>query len=144
MIIGVIGGRVCSDDTKKAAFKIGAHIAESGHYLMCGGYSGVMEEACRGCKSKNGTTIGILMHEDKREMNPYIDIPIVTAMSLARNAIIVRSADILIAFEGSYGTLSEIGMGLALEKPIIGFKTWDIKGITTADTVEDIIRKLPN
>jgi len=145
VIIAVSGGRECSREAEDAAFKIGAEIANLGDYLLCGGYSGVMEAVCKGAKSKGGTTIGILMHEDKRGMNPYVDIPIATAMNQARNAVIVYTADIIIAVEGSYGTLSEIGLALAVNKPVIGFNTWDIKGIRHTNTVEstlELLRKI--
>jgi len=85
-----------------------------------------MEAACKGAKKGNGLTIGILPSTEKHETNPYVDIPIVTGMSVARNVIIIRSADAIIAIGGFYGTLSEIAYGLAFDKPIIGLKTWDI------------------
>jgi predicted Rossmann-fold nucleotide-binding protein len=54
----------------------------------------------------------------------YVDIPITTGLSHARNVIIARAADALIAVSGGYGTLSEIAIALKLEKPVIGIKTW--------------------
>ncbi|MFC1567011.1 TIGR00725 family protein [bacterium] len=144
MNIGVIGGRKSTKIGLETAYKIGQEIAKAKDYLICGGYSGIMEEACRGAKSKKGTTIGILMFQDKRYMNPYVDIPIVTAMSHARNAIICRSADLLIAIEGNYGTLSEIGLGLASKKIVIGFNTWDIKGIIQTQNMPELIKTYKN
>ncbi len=142
MIIGVIGGSQASPEIKNIAYEVGRNIAKRGDILICGGLSGVMEEASRGARESGGMTIGILPGKKKEESNPYIDIPIVTAMSHARNAIIVRTSDILIAIDGAYGTLSEIGLALADHKRIIGIKTWGIDGIIHASGVEDAFKKL--
>lgn len=129
-LIAVIGGSVCkSEEIKQLAFDTGREIASRGYILLCGGMGGVMEEAAKGAKSVGGITVGILPGKDKTEANSYIDIPIITAMSHARNAIIVRSADCIIAINGEYGTLSEIALGKVIDKPVYGIKTWDIPGV---------------
>ncbi|MFH1561839.1 MAG: hypothetical protein ABIF11_00260 [Nitrospirota bacterium] len=71
-------------------------------------------------------TIGILPGFDKANANSYIDIPIVTGLDHARNIIIVRSSQAVIAIEGSYGTLSEIAFCLKLGVPLIGLRTWKL------------------
>jgi len=126
-IIGVIGESFPSEEGKKLAYEVGVEIAKAGAILICGGLGGVMEEACRGAKSQQGLTIGILPTTDKTTANPYIDIPIVTGLSEARNIIIVRSANAVIAIEGSYGTLSEIAFCLKLNVPLIGLRTWHLQ-----------------
>ncbi|MFQ5887907.1 MAG: hypothetical protein ACE5HY_04340, partial [Candidatus Hydrothermarchaeales archaeon] len=63
----------------------------------------------------------------KEEANRYIDVKVVTGMSHARNAVIARTADVLIAIGGELGTLSEISLGLKIGKPVIVLK--DIEGI---------------
>ena len=72
----------------------------------------MMEAACRGAKSAGGTTIGILPGPDRREVNEHIDVSIATGLGEARNLAIIRTADVLIAIDGSHGTLSEIGFAL--------------------------------
>ncbi|MFH1282310.1 MAG: TIGR00725 family protein [bacterium] len=141
-IIGVIGGRSITDELRIIAESTGELIAQKGYMLICGGMGGVMEAACRGAKNNNGITIGILPGKNKTESNKFIDIPIVTAMSHARNAIIVRSSDALIAIGGQYGTLSEIALAKAIEKPVLGIKTWDIEGVIPFDTPLDAINYL--
>jgi hypothetical protein len=47
-------------------------------------------------------------------------------MGIARNAIVVRTADVLIAVDGSYGTLSEIAMALNLGKTVIQLGSWQL------------------
>lgn len=139
-IIGVIGGSVCSKEIEKIAFEVGERIAKNGAILVCGGLGGVMKAAAKGAKSAGGTTIGILPTQTKKDANPYIDIPIVTGMSIARNVIVVRSSDAVIAIDGRYGTLSEIAIALNLGIPVIGLKTWDIKApIKIAKTPEQAV-----
>jgi len=126
IIIGVIGGADCSSEIKKLAFEVGCEIARNGALLICGGLSGVMENACKGAKSEGGTTIAVLPGISRYDTNPYVDIPIVTGMGVARNIIIVRSSEAIIAIDGKYGTLSELAFAFSLNTPVIGLKTWDI------------------
>jgi len=124
-IIGVIGqGRDCSPELLKDAEAVGFQIAQRNSILICGGLGGVMEAACRGAKKGGGITIGVLPTNHKSDANEYVDIPIVTGFGEARNIIIVRTADALIAIGGKYGTLSEIAFSLMFGKPIVGLHTW--------------------
>lgn len=137
-IVAVIGGSVCKNKTiKKVAFETGREVALRGYVLVCGGMGGVMEEACRGAKSVGGMTVGILPGKDKTLANKFIDIPIITAMSHARNAIIVRSAECVIAVDGEYGTLSEIALAKAIDKPVFGIRTWNIKGVIKVESAKE-------
>ncbi|GAI65703.1 unnamed protein product, partial [marine sediment metagenome] len=77
-------------------------------------------------KEEKGITIGVLPGNDKENANPYIDIPIVTGMGEARNVIIARSSDAVIAIAGKYGTLSEIAFALRFDVPVVGIATWNI------------------
>lgn len=83
-----------------------------------------MEAACRGAKASEGLTIGILPGADAAQANPYVDIPIVTGLGEARNAVVVRTAQAVVAIGGSYGTLSEIGYALGFGVPVVGLGTW--------------------
>lgn len=142
IIVGVIGGSEADKKTFKLAYEIGQEIAKRNYILVCGGMGGVMESASKGAKSAHGLTIGILPGKDKKEANPYIDIPIITAMSHARNAIIVRTADVLIAIGGKYGTLSEIALAKVIDKPVIGLGSWDIPGVIKVKTVEEAMKEV--
>lgn len=125
--VSVVGNAICAPEVAKLAEEIGARLAEKKAVLICGGLKGVMEAAAKGAKSKGGTTIGILPGMSKREANAYIDIPIVTGLDQARNIIIVRSSDALIAVGGGFGTLSEIAYALKLNVPVVGLNTWEVK-----------------
>ena len=126
MNVAIIGGHSCSTDIAKVAEEAGRAIAQMGHTLICGGLGGVMEAACRGAKSVGGKTIGILPGHNKDEANPYVDLPIVTGLGEARNAIVVRTADAVVAISGGYGTLSEIGLALKMGRPVVGLGTWEL------------------
>jgi hypothetical protein len=124
MMISVVGGDRASDEALVLAEDVGRELAEHDCVLVCGGRSGVMEAACRGARSRGGHTIGILPTMDRSGMNPYVEFPIVTGLGYARNAVVVLSADAIIAVEGSYGTLSEMALALAYRKPVVSLGSW--------------------
>ncbi len=124
MFIAVIGSAACDEETAALAQAVGREIARRDAVLVCGGRGGVMEAACRGAKAVGGLTVGILPGTDRAEANPYVDVPIVTGLGEARNAVVVRCADAVIAVSGGYGTLSEIGLAVKMGKPVVGLATW--------------------
>jgi uncharacterized protein (TIGR00725 family) len=123
-IIAVIGGFPCSPAEARLAEEVGRELARRGSILVCGGEGGVMEAACRGAKAEGGLTIGILPGDRRRSANPHVIVPLVTGMGAARNVIIAKSAQAVIAIGGGYGTLSEIGFALKNQVPVIGLNTW--------------------
>jgi len=124
--IAVIGGSECSAPEARLAEEVGRELARQGVVLVCGGLGGVMEAACKGASLEGGMTIGILPGDNRRSANPYVQIPIVTNLGEARNVIVVKSAQVVIAIGGSYGTLSEIAHALRNGIPVIGLKTWSL------------------
>ena len=124
--IAIIGPGSCEQSLAELAREVGFLLAQKGFTLICGGRGGVMEAACRGAKSADGTTIGILPGTSADEANAFVDFPIVTGFGEARNIIIVRSVRAVIAVGGEYGTLSEIAFALKLNVPVIALKTWKI------------------
>lgn len=115
-----------SPQVEALAEGVGREIARHGVTLVCGGLGGVMEAACRGASLEGGLTIGILPGEQRRDANPYVTIPIVTGIGYARNVAVVKSAQAVIAINGSYGTLSEIAHALQSGIPVIGLGTWSL------------------
>ena len=126
IFIGVIGESKTSPETFKLAKEVGKEIAKARAVLVCGGLKGVMEAAAKGSKSEGGLTVGILPGGKREEANPYIDIPIVTGLGYARNKLVVKTAQVIIAVGGSYGTLTEIGFALSYNIPVIGLRTWEL------------------
>jgi len=141
-IIAVIGGRRTEKALLAEAEEVGRLIAKSGAILVCGGLGGIMEAAAKGVKSVGGVTVGILPQDDISHANQYIDIPIATGLGIGRNVIIARTADALIAVGGEYGTLSETAFALQMGKPVVGIRTWDIKGVVNADSAVDAVKKV--
>jgi uncharacterized protein (TIGR00725 family) len=126
--VAVIGGGVCGEDVSKTAEDLGRMIAESGHVLiMWRTWRLFMEAVCRGAKKAGGMAVGVLPG-DKIDANPHVEIAIATGMGHARNAIIVRSADAVIALPGEYGTLSEIALALKMGKKVVSLKSWNVPG----------------
>jgi uncharacterized protein (TIGR00725 family) len=144
-LIGVIGGSEAPPDILLLAEKVGRLIARSGNVLVCGGLGGVMEAASRGAREEGGLTVGILPGPSRTEANPHIEIAIATNLGHARNAVIAQTCDCLIAVGGKYGTLSEIGFGLAIGKRVIGLRSWDCdSAIIPAKDPEDAVQKALN
>ncbi len=136
--ISVIGqSGIIDEDLQKAAFRIGEAIAENNKILICGGRDGVMEQACRGVRSADGTAVGILMSYDKADANEYVDIVLPTGLNQARNTCVVSSGDLVIAIGGYYGTLSEIALAKSMGKRVIGYKTWSGKGYISELEIEN-------
>ena len=126
MNIAVIGDSACSAEEARLAETVGALLAQRGDTIVCGGLGGVMEAVCKGAKSEGGLTVGILPGGEADMANPWVDIPVVTGMGEARNIVVVKSAQAVIAIGGGYGTLSEIAYALKNGTPVIGLNTWSL------------------
>jgi len=123
--IGIIGPNksVCSKDLYDFGVELGKQIATKDSAIICGGLGGFMEAVCKGAKTSPGTysgqTIGILPDDISEKANPYIDIAIPTGMGVARNIIIINTADIIVAAGGGAGTLSEIAFAWQKKKRVL-------------------------
>jgi hypothetical protein len=138
--IGVIGGARPEARFEKIAREVGRRVAEAGAVLVCGGLAGVMKAAAQGAKEAGGLTIGILPGAQPSDANASIDVPIATGLGYTRNSLVAMNADVLIAIDGEYGTLSEIAYGRIFGKPVIGLESWDVKGVERAETPEAAVR----
>jgi len=132
--IGLIGGSAPSLRHLQLAEAMGRLIAENGFILVNGGLKGVMEASARGAKARNGWVIGILPGKSAQEANPYTDIAIPTGLGYLRNALVVLNSDVLVAIDGSYGTLSEIAYTQIYGKKVFGIETWDIPGVAAVES----------
>lgn len=127
LIIAVIGGNYPTHEASLEAEEVGRLLAASGAIVVCGGLEGIMEAVCKGAKEVGGTTVGILPGNNTSNANQYVDIPICTGLGYARNALVAKSGQAVIAIDGSYGTMSEIGHALAEDIPVIGLNTFTFK-----------------
>jgi uncharacterized protein (TIGR00725 family) len=124
--IAVVGPGETGEQELALAETVGAEVAAAGAVLVCGGLGGVMESACRGARSRGGTTVGLLPGSDRSAANGWVQIAIPTGLGEVRNALVVRSADALVAVGGGWGTLSEIALALKTSRPVIGIGSWEL------------------
>ena len=94
------------------AEEVGAAIAERRRGVVCGGLGGVMEAACRGARSRGGLTSGSCPGATARTRTAGSCVALPTGLGEARNALIVRAADAVVAIGGGWGTLTEIALAL--------------------------------
>ena len=140
--ISVFGGRNITPEVYENSVEIGRLLAQEEFLVFCGGGKGVMEAISKGVSKSGGTVIGILKGKELEEGNNYLTIPIATGMDIARNAVLAYNCDAAIAISGQYGTMSEIAYAFQLDKPVIGYQTWDINNVIQAESPEDVISKL--
>ena len=126
LYIAVVGGGEADHETCDVARQVGRELARRKVTVLCGGLGGVMEAACQGAKAEGGITVALLPGDDRRAANRFVDVAIPTGMGEARNALVARAADGLIAVGGEFGTLSEIALGLRMAKPVVGLYTWEL------------------
>lgn len=135
--VAVVGPGEASAAELAVAEEVGARLAAGGAVLVCGGLGGVMEAACRGAKSKRGTTIGLLPGLERSAANGWVDVAIPTGLGELRNGLIVRACDALIAIGGGEGTLSEIALALRDRRPVIGIGTFEVGAVVQVSSAEE-------
>jgi uncharacterized protein (TIGR00725 family) len=140
--IGVVGGGTGPPSVLQLAEEVRRRIASAGGVLVCGGLGGVMEASARGAREVGGLTVGILPGDDAGQANPFIDVRIVTDLGHARNVVVVRSSNAMIALPGEHGTLSEVALALKIGVPVIGLGGWShLDGVVTAATPEEAVSR---
>lgn len=136
--VSVIGAGACDTATYEAARVLGRLLAGRGFEVVCGGLGGVMTAVCQGVREAGGRAIGILPGDDPAEANPFVDVPIVTGMGIARNVLVVKNGDVAVAMAGGAGTLSEIGLALKIGRPVVALGPYGaLDGVLAAKTPEE-------
>jgi uncharacterized protein (TIGR00725 family) len=147
--IAVIGPSRPTEGEAALAFQVGQLLAEHGAVVVSGGEEGVMEAVCKGAKEAGGTVVGILGDGNRDNANPYLSVAIVTGMGVARNAVVIRSADAVISVGCSWGTLTEMGFAVRLGRPLIALHGWRVSDdqgqpvdadVRRAETAEEAVR----
>jgi uncharacterized protein (TIGR00725 family) len=111
-----------------AAAQVGRELAGAGAVVVCGGLGGVMEAVSRGVREAGGCCIGLLPGEDRAEGNPQLSLSLPTGLGEARNALVVRAGEVVVALGRGYGTLSEIALALRMGKHVVGLTSWEVAG----------------
>ncbi|MEW5796797.1 MAG: TIGR00725 family protein [Candidatus Zixiibacteriota bacterium] len=125
-IIAIVGAGKCSKKLRDKAALVARHVVKSGGVIVCGGMGGIMEGAARGAWEGGGVSIGLLPSEDRSDANKFITFAIPTGFGEARNLMVIRAADAVVAFPGKYGTLSEMAFALKIGKPLISIAAWKL------------------
>ncbi len=143
IVVGIIGPRLATAEQVEAAEQIARDLAAKGITLICGGKSGVMEAASKGCSEAGGLMIGILPGSGPEEANAFVGVPLPTGLGEARNMIIAKAARVLVAIGGSYGTLSEVAYGLHFSKPVIGLAgAANVEGVIQVSDANAAVRAI--
>jgi uncharacterized protein (TIGR00725 family) len=124
--IAVVGPNEADDELCRIAYEVGQLVAGRGDTVVTGGLGGVMEAASRGARDAGGLVIGLLPGSDAGVANDAVRVAIPTGLGELRNALIVRSADGVIAVGGSWGTMSEIALAMRAGTPVVCIKGWNI------------------
>ena len=124
--LAVCGPASANEQDLAWAEEVGRRIAQAGAVLVCGGLGGVMDAAARGCGSSGGTSVGIVPGDKRVDASSHLTVVVATGMGEARNALVVKTADAVIAISGEFGTLSEIALALKMGKPVVGLSTWEL------------------
>jgi uncharacterized protein (TIGR00725 family) len=147
--IAVVGPRDCTDKQAAQAREVGVLLAEAGAVVICGGGTGVMAAVAAGARSADGLVIGIRPGKDWEGASPDLSVTIVSNLGEARNAVIVWSADAVIAVGGSWGTLSEVALARRRgDVPVVVLAGWrvldengdDVGGFTHVNTPGEAVR----
>ena len=125
--VAVVGAAIATDEEMAWAEEVGRRLAESGAVLVCGGLGGVMDAAARGCEAAGGTSVGILPGDFRAGASAHLTVTLPSGLGEARNTLVVRAADVVIAIGGEFGTLSEIAFALKMGTPVVGLESWRLE-----------------
>jgi uncharacterized protein (TIGR00725 family) len=123
-IVSVIGQSDSTRDQETQAYELGKELAQAGYVIISGGMGGIMQAVARGVSEHDGICIGLLPGHRQSEGNPYLTVGIPTGLGHARNILVARAGEVVVAIGGGYGTLSEIAFALTMGKVVIGLNTW--------------------
>jgi uncharacterized protein (TIGR00725 family) len=125
--VAVVGPADTDDPELLAgAEQIGAALAAAGIVVVTGGLGGAMAAAARGASGAGGLVVGILPGSDVADANPWVDVALPSAMGEGRNALVARSATVVVAIGGSWGTLSELAMARRAGTPVVSWRGWHV------------------
>jgi uncharacterized protein (TIGR00725 family) len=144
---------VCGDGDPRtphdaAARAAGRLVAEAGAVLLTGGMTGVMAAASESARAAGGIVVAVLPGANTRSALAPAQVRIASGAGEARNVILVRSADAVVAIGGAFGTLSEIAIARKLEVPVFGYQTWEARVpgrdeplLEACDSVEEAVSR---
>ena len=110
---------------------------------------GRWKAASKGCLEGGGLTVGLLPGSDAGKANPWVAVPLATGMGEARNALVVRAGQAVIAVGGEWGTLSEVALARKMGRAVafLGESAWELdlprleSPTSAVEWVEDRVRE---
>ncbi|GGF70745.1 hypothetical protein GCM10007301_33110 [Azorhizobium oxalatiphilum] len=138
--VGIIGPKAANAAQEEVAEALGRAFAKVGLTVLTGGRKGVMEAASRGAFTAGGMTIGIIPDNEWDSANPYVTVPLATGLGPARNAIVARACEALVAVGGEYGTLSEMAFGMHFNRKVLAMlNAPTVPGTITCASVDEAL-----
>ncbi|HWG99502.1 MAG TPA: TIGR00725 family protein [Pilimelia sp.] len=125
--MAVCGPADCTHAEADRAYRVGELLAARGVVVICGGGGGVMAAVAAGARSRGGLVVGVRPDDEPAGAESDLSVTVVTNLGQARNAVIVWSADAVIAVGGSWGTLSEVALAMRRGAvPVVQLGGWRI------------------
>jgi uncharacterized protein (TIGR00725 family) len=127
MYVAVIGpGDEATAADLEGAREVGRRLASAGAVVVTGGLGGVMAAAIEGASAAGGTTLALLPGDSRADAGAPATLVVATGLGEARNALLVRTVDAVIAVGGSWGTLSEIALARRADVPVVSIGGWSV------------------
>jgi uncharacterized protein (TIGR00725 family) len=139
--VAVCGASEATPEQLAFAKEVGRMLAEAGAIVINGGLGGVSSAASEGAAGAGGVVVGLLPDAHRAGANPFLTVALPTGLGQSRNAIIVTAAQAVIAIGGGWGTLSEIALAKRLGRPVILIDSWPVKGLESAETPAEAVRR---
>ena len=108
----------------------GAGSPSAGTSCSAAGSAASWRPSRAGPPSAGGVVVGLLPGTDRSAANPYVTVAIPTGLGELRNALLVRSSDVVVSVGGSWGTLSEVALAVRTGVPVVAIGGWTL---TTAE-----------
>ena len=124
--VAVSGPAECTKEETRTAKRLGQLLAARGAVVFCGGRdAGVMAAVAAGAGEAGGLSVGILPGPTPAHASRDLSVTVTTGMGEARNSILVQSADALVVVGSSWGTLSELALGMRrADIPVVVIGGW--------------------
>lgn len=117
--VSVIGGSQADDKHYELAYRTGKLLAREKAIVVCGGLTGVMEAVAKGVRDGGGVSVGLLPGETGKQGNDFLTVKIPTGMGFARNFLVIRGGEVVIAIDGASGTMSEMYFALSSGRTVL-------------------------